>query len=152
MGPRTRAAIRAYQRKAGLPVDGVASKEVLDHMKRFLLTVPERILDHEQVVRTAKDINAGCARAPIVRPQLQTKRAFVILVSSPANLTLRFDPCGDLRILIRIDEADRIAVAVCNQNTFSAQPACMESPAFEFKPALFTGERFDPGLLGYQPR
>lgn len=33
MGPRTRSAIRDYQRKAGLPVDGVASKEVLDHMK-----------------------------------------------------------------------------------------------------------------------
>ncbi|WP_430436567.1 peptidoglycan-binding domain-containing protein [Oceanibaculum nanhaiense] len=33
MGPRTRSAIRNYQRKAGLPVDGVASKDVLDHMK-----------------------------------------------------------------------------------------------------------------------
>lgn len=33
MGPRTRNAIRDYQRKAGLPVDGVASKDVLDHMK-----------------------------------------------------------------------------------------------------------------------
>jgi hypothetical protein len=33
MGPRTRSAIRAYQRKAGLPVDGVASKDVLDHMR-----------------------------------------------------------------------------------------------------------------------
>lgn len=33
MGPRTRSAIRDYQRKAGLPVDGVASKDVLDHMK-----------------------------------------------------------------------------------------------------------------------
>lgn len=33
MGPRTRGAIRDYQRKAGLPVDGVASKDVLDHMK-----------------------------------------------------------------------------------------------------------------------
>ncbi|MCH2393855.1 peptidoglycan-binding domain-containing protein [Oceanibaculum sp.] len=33
MGPRTRSALRDYQRKAGLPVDGVASKDVLDHMK-----------------------------------------------------------------------------------------------------------------------
>ena len=33
LGPRTRAAIRAYQRDAGLPVDGVATVQVLDHLK-----------------------------------------------------------------------------------------------------------------------
>lgn len=33
MGPRTRAAIRAYQRTADLKVTGRASKELLDHMK-----------------------------------------------------------------------------------------------------------------------
>lgn len=33
MGSQTRAAIRAYQRDAGLPVDGIASNELLDHMK-----------------------------------------------------------------------------------------------------------------------
>ena len=33
LGPRTRAAIRAYQRDAGLPVTGQASSELLDHMK-----------------------------------------------------------------------------------------------------------------------
>jgi peptidoglycan hydrolase-like protein with peptidoglycan-binding domain len=33
LGPRTQAAIRAYQHDAGLPVDGVASDELLDHMK-----------------------------------------------------------------------------------------------------------------------
>ncbi|MEM7227044.1 MAG: peptidoglycan-binding domain-containing protein [Pseudomonadota bacterium] len=33
LGDRTRAAIRAYQRNAGLPVDGQASSELLDHMK-----------------------------------------------------------------------------------------------------------------------
>jgi peptidoglycan hydrolase-like protein with peptidoglycan-binding domain len=32
LGGRTDAAIRAYQRRAGLPVDGCASKELLDHM------------------------------------------------------------------------------------------------------------------------
>ena len=33
LGSRTRTAIRTYQRDAGLPVDGVASKELLDHLK-----------------------------------------------------------------------------------------------------------------------
>ena len=33
MGPRTRRAIRKYQRDAGLPVNGIATKEILDHMK-----------------------------------------------------------------------------------------------------------------------
>lgn len=36
MGPRTAATIRRYQRDAGLPVDGVASKELLDHLKFVL--------------------------------------------------------------------------------------------------------------------
>ena len=35
-GQRTRAAIRAYQRDAGLPVTGDASKELLDHLKFVL--------------------------------------------------------------------------------------------------------------------
>ncbi|MEE9301840.1 MAG: peptidoglycan-binding protein [Alphaproteobacteria bacterium] len=33
LGPRTRRAIRAYQRDAGLAVDGLATKELLDHLK-----------------------------------------------------------------------------------------------------------------------
>ncbi len=33
MGPQTRSAIRAYQRDAGLAVDGIATKELLDHLK-----------------------------------------------------------------------------------------------------------------------
>jgi peptidoglycan hydrolase-like protein with peptidoglycan-binding domain len=33
LGPMTRRAIRKYERDAGLPVDGVASKELLDHLK-----------------------------------------------------------------------------------------------------------------------
>lgn len=33
LGPMTRLAIRNYQRDAGLPVTGVASKELLDHLK-----------------------------------------------------------------------------------------------------------------------
>ncbi|MCP4329585.1 MAG: peptidoglycan-binding protein [Alphaproteobacteria bacterium] len=36
MGSQTVAAIRAYQSDAGLPVTGVASKELLDHMKFVL--------------------------------------------------------------------------------------------------------------------
>ncbi|WP_431856048.1 peptidoglycan-binding domain-containing protein [Azospirillum sp.] len=31
-GSRTQAAIRAYQKKAGLPVDGCVSKELVDHL------------------------------------------------------------------------------------------------------------------------
>ncbi len=33
LGPTTRMAIRKYQRDAGLPVNGVASKELLEHLK-----------------------------------------------------------------------------------------------------------------------
>ncbi|MBU0723974.1 MAG: peptidoglycan-binding protein [Alphaproteobacteria bacterium] len=33
MGSRTRSAIQTYQRKAGLPVNGVPTKELLDHLK-----------------------------------------------------------------------------------------------------------------------
>jgi peptidoglycan hydrolase-like protein with peptidoglycan-binding domain len=33
MGSQTRAAIEAYQRDAGLPITGVATKELLDHLK-----------------------------------------------------------------------------------------------------------------------
>ena len=33
LGARTRTTIRAYQRDAGLAVDGLASKELLDHLK-----------------------------------------------------------------------------------------------------------------------
>ena len=36
IGPQTRAAIHRYQRDAGLPVDGVASKQLLDHLKFVL--------------------------------------------------------------------------------------------------------------------
>ena len=31
-GARTQSAIRAYQKKAGLPVDGCVSKELVDHL------------------------------------------------------------------------------------------------------------------------
>ena len=41
-GPRTTRAIRAYQRDAGLPVDGVATKELLDHLKFVLPKVYAR--------------------------------------------------------------------------------------------------------------
>ena len=36
LGSRTETAIRRYQRDAGLPVDGCASKELLDHLKFHL--------------------------------------------------------------------------------------------------------------------
>ncbi|MGQ9368973.1 peptidoglycan-binding domain-containing protein [Azospirillum sp. ST 5-10] len=32
-GPRTRAAVRAYQKAAGLPVDGCVSKALADHLQ-----------------------------------------------------------------------------------------------------------------------
>lgn len=41
-GRRTRAAIRTYQRDAGLPVTGDASKELLDHLKFVLPKVNAR--------------------------------------------------------------------------------------------------------------
>ena len=42
LGPQTVRAIRRYQRDAGLPVDGVASNELLDHMKFVLPKVYAR--------------------------------------------------------------------------------------------------------------
>jgi len=42
LGPRTVAAIRTYQRDAKLPVTGIASKELLDHMKFVLPKVYAR--------------------------------------------------------------------------------------------------------------
>lgn len=45
LGPRTRMAIRTYQRDAALPVTGVASKELLDHLKFVqpkVFAAPER--------------------------------------------------------------------------------------------------------------
>jgi peptidoglycan hydrolase-like protein with peptidoglycan-binding domain len=41
-GPRTRAAVRAYQHDAGLPVTGEPSKELLDHLKFALPKVHAR--------------------------------------------------------------------------------------------------------------
>lgn len=41
-GPRTRAAVRAYQRDAGLPVTGEPSKELLDHLMFVLPKVHAR--------------------------------------------------------------------------------------------------------------
>lgn len=34
MGPRTRSAIRAYQKDAGIKVDGVPSKQLLSHLRK----------------------------------------------------------------------------------------------------------------------
>ncbi len=42
IGPRTTRAIRKYQRDAGLPVTGVATRELLDHMKFVLPKVYAR--------------------------------------------------------------------------------------------------------------
>jgi peptidoglycan hydrolase-like protein with peptidoglycan-binding domain len=42
MGPRTRAAIQAYQRDAGLPVDGIASKQLAEHLLYALPRVEAR--------------------------------------------------------------------------------------------------------------
>jgi peptidoglycan hydrolase-like protein with peptidoglycan-binding domain len=42
LGSRTETAIRRYQRDAGLPVDGCASKELLDHLKFHLPKVYAR--------------------------------------------------------------------------------------------------------------
>jgi peptidoglycan hydrolase-like protein with peptidoglycan-binding domain len=44
VGPRLVRAVRHYQRDAGLPVDGVLSKELLDHLK-FAIPLVERQAD-----------------------------------------------------------------------------------------------------------
>lgn len=42
LGSKTKGAIRQYQRDAGLPVDGIATKELLDHLKFALPKVYAR--------------------------------------------------------------------------------------------------------------
>jgi len=59
MGPRTAAAIRRYQRDAGLPVDGVASRELLDHLK-FVL--PKTYAFGQPVLGAALDVQRELAR------------------------------------------------------------------------------------------
>jgi peptidoglycan hydrolase-like protein with peptidoglycan-binding domain len=59
MGPRTAAAIRRYQRDAGLPVDGVASKELLDHLK-FVL--PKTYAFGQPVLGVVLDVQRELAR------------------------------------------------------------------------------------------
>jgi len=59
LGPRTAAAIRRYQRDAGLPVDGVASKELLDHLK-FVL--PKTYAFGQPVIGVVLDVQRELAR------------------------------------------------------------------------------------------
>lgn len=59
MGPRTAAAIRRYQRDAGLPVDGIASKELLDHLK-FVL--PKTYAFGQPVLGVVLDVQRELAR------------------------------------------------------------------------------------------
>lgn len=53
IGKRTKGAIRQYQRDAGLPVNGVATKELLDHLKFAIPKVYARgtIVDPDPLVR-----------------------------------------------------------------------------------------------------
>jgi len=59
LGGATRSAIRAYQRDAGLVVDGIASKELLDHMKFALPKVNAR-----------RDVYTGPSRELVTDVQL----------------------------------------------------------------------------------
>ena len=53
IGKKTKGAIRQYQRDAGLPVNGVATKELLDHLKFSLPKVYARgtVIDPDPLVR-----------------------------------------------------------------------------------------------------
>jgi len=59
MGSRTAAAIRRYQRDAGLPVDGVASKQLLDHLK---FALPKTYAFGQPVMGTVLDVQRELAR------------------------------------------------------------------------------------------
>ncbi len=59
IGPQTRAAIRRYQRDAGLPVDGAASKQLLDHLK-FVL--PKTYAFGQPVMGVVLDVQRELAR------------------------------------------------------------------------------------------
>ena len=59
MGPRTAAAIRRYQRDAGLPVDGVASKQLLDHLK---FALPKTYAFGQPVMGVVLDVQRELAR------------------------------------------------------------------------------------------
>ena len=59
IGQRTRAAIRRYQADAGLPVDGIASTELLDHLK---FALPKTYAFGQQVMGVALDVQRELAR------------------------------------------------------------------------------------------
>ncbi len=71
MGAQTRGAIRAYQTDAGLPVDGVATKELLDHLKfvqpRVMRQAPGAALDPQLL---ATNVQIELARRGYYRDEI----------------------------------------------------------------------------------
>ena len=72
VGPRTRAAIRAYQRDAGLPVNGVPTKDLLDHLKFAQPNVTARIPAPAAPAETARP-RAGKDLVLAVQRELQVR-------------------------------------------------------------------------------
>ena len=67
MGSRTHAAIRAYQGDAGLPVDGAATKELLDHLKFALPRVTAATVAAESLIA---NVQTELARRGYYRDQI----------------------------------------------------------------------------------
>lgn len=72
VGPRTRAAIRAYQRDAGLPVNGVPTKDLLDHLKFAQPKVTARAAAPAAPAETARP-RAGKDLVLAVQRELQVR-------------------------------------------------------------------------------
>ena len=105
-GPRTRTAIRAYQKAAGLTVDGRPTQRLLDHLKFALPKVyrfGEPVMGH--VLDVQRELaERGYYLGPhdgIVGPA--TRRA---VSSFQRDARLAQDPTIDARLLQRIRNAD----------------------------------------------
>ncbi|MDH3475755.1 MAG: peptidoglycan-binding protein [Rhodospirillales bacterium] len=105
VGPRTRAAIRRYQQDAGLPVDGLASNQLLDHLK---FALPKTYAFGQPVAGTVLDVQRELAqRDYYLGPQdglsgpltLRALEAFLIDAGLPVTRSI------DSRLLERIRQA-----------------------------------------------
>lgn len=105
-GPRTQAAIRAYQRDAGLTVDGQATKRLLDHLK---FALPKVYSFGEPVMGHVLEVQRELAkRGYYLGPHdgiagAATQRA-VSWFQRDAGLAA--DPAIDSRLLQQIRDAD----------------------------------------------
>lgn len=103
MGARTRAAVRAYQRDAGLPVTGEVSKELVDHLmfaepkvNRFPAPAPGIVLDIQRDLA-----HRGYYLGPLDGVEGPQTRNAIHRFLADAGLTYEAEPSARLRDRIR---------------------------------------------------